>query len=106
MTVLSSGRNANFRCLSTSVDSIMSIQWLMNGSATLTNETIASGNAVVLFDGLVGIGRLDVINVPLEFNETSIQCQGLLTSGANFTTESAILLLQGNKFSCCLLESV
>ena len=100
--VPSSGGNASFRCLSTSVN-IMSIQWLMNGSATLTNEAIASGNAVVVFNGAVGIGLLHVINIPLEFNETSIQCSGVLTSGTNFTTVSAMLLLQG-KFSCCLLD--
>ena len=92
--VPSSGGNASFRCLSSSVDSI---QWLMNGSATLTNEAIASGNAVVLFE--IGVGRLDVINVPLEFNGTSIQCHGLLTSGTNFTTEPAILLLQGKFYA-------
>ena len=79
----------------------MSIQWLMNGSATLTNEAIASGNAVVVFDD--GTGVLDVVNVPLEFNETGIQCQGLLASGTDFTTELAMLLLQG-KFSCSLLQ--
>ena len=92
--VPSSGKNLSFRCLNhNDVDSTMSVQWLMNGSATLTNEAIASGNAVVLFE--VGVGRLDVINVPLEFNGTSIQCHGVLTSGINFTTEPAILLLQG-----------
>ena len=85
--------NVHFQCHSISVDSIVSIQWLMNGSAILTNEAISSGNAAVLFDD--GIGALNVINIPLEFNETSIQCHGVLTSGTNFTTESAILLLQG-----------
>ena len=95
MAVLpSSGGNASFRCLPTSVN-IMSVQWLMNGSATLTNEAIASGNAVVLFDN--GVGLLKVINIPLEFNGTSIECHSVLTSGTNFTTD-AILLLQG-KFS-------
>ena len=95
VVVRTSGGNASFKCLSPSVDSIVSIQWLMNGSATLTNEAIASGNAVVLFDDAVGI--LNVINVPLEFNETSIQCNGVLESGTNFTTEiePAMLLLQG-----------
>ena len=91
---ISSG-NVRFSCHSITVDSIMSIYWLMNGSATLTNEAIASGNAVVLFDDVVETGLLDVINVPLEFNETSIQCHGVLTSGTNFTTEPAMLLLQG-----------
>ena len=91
----SSGGNGRFSCFSVTVDSIMSIQWLMNGSATLTNEAIASGNAVVLFDDVVETGILDVINFPLEFNETSIQCHGVLTSGTNFTTEPALLLLQG-----------
>ena len=95
--VPSSGGNGSFRCLPRSVN-IMSIQWLMNGSATLINEAIASGNAVVLFDGSLRIGLLHVINIPLEFNETNIQCHGVLTSGSNFTTGSAILLLQG-KFS-------
>ena len=102
MAVIPSFGNASFRCLPVSVDSnIVSIQWLMNGSATLTNEAIASGNAVVVFE--IGIGLLDVINVPLELNGTSIQCHCLLTSGTNFTTEPAILLLQG-KFSCCLID--
>ena len=97
----SSGGNASFGCFNPSVNSIVSVQWLMNDSATLTNEAIASGNAVVNFDN--GAGRLDVINVPLEFNETSIQCNGVLTSGTNFTTEPAMLLLQG-KFLYCLLD--
>ena len=88
-----SGGNVRFSCHGVSMDSIMSIQWLMNGSLTLTKEAIASGNAVVLFDDEVGL--LHVINIPLEFNETSIQCHGVLTSGTNFTTEPAILLVQG-----------
>ena len=91
---ISGGGNGRFFCHSITVDSIVSVQWLMNGSATLTNEAIALGNAVVLFDD--GVGVLDVINVPLDFNETRIQCNGLLTSGTNFTTEPAMLLLQGN----------
>ena len=90
---ISGGGNGRFICYSFSVDSIVSVQWLMNGSATLTNEAIASGNVFVLFDD--GVGVLDVINVPLDFNETSIQCNGL-TSGTNFTTQPAMLLLQGN----------
>ena len=94
----SSAGNERFSCYSITLDSIMSIQWLMNGSAPLTNEAIASGNAVVLFDDAVETGLLDVINVPLEFNGTSIQCHCVLTSGTNFTTEPAMLLLQG-KFS-------
>ena len=89
-----SGGNILFTCHSVTVDSVVSIQWLMNGSATLTNEAIASGNIVAFFDDAVGI--LDVITgIPLEFNETSIQCNGVLASGTNFTTEPAILLLQG-----------
>ena len=91
---ISGGGNGRFICHSISLDSIVSIQWLMNGSATLTNEAVASGNVVVLFDDETGV--LDVINVPLDFNETSIQCNGLLTSGTNFTTQPAMLLLQGN----------
>ena len=59
------------RCLSINVDSIVSVQWLMNGYTTLTNEAIASGNADALFDNMVWvciiIGVLDVINVPLRF---------------------------------------
>lgn len=93
MDTVFSGRNTSFRCLSVSVDNIVSIQWLMNGSATLTKEAITSGNAVVLFE--LGIGVLYVINVPFEFNETSIQCQGFLTSGTDFTSEPIMLLVQG-----------
>ena len=91
---ISGGGNGRFICHSISEDSIVSIQWLMNGSATLTNETVASENVIVLFDD--GVGVLDVINVLLEFNGTSIQCNSLLTSGTNFTTEPVTLLLQGN----------
>ena len=92
---ISGGGNGRFICHSISEDSIVRIQWLMNGSATLTNEAIASENVIVLLDD--GAGVLDIINVLLEFNGTSIQCNSLLTSGTNSTTEPATLLLQGNQ---------
>ena len=90
------GGNASFQCTSTVPhgDRGLRIQWLMNESAALVNESIEQGNAVAYVRN--GIEVLDFINIPLEFNGTRIQCNASLSSGEIFWTVPVSLQLQGN----------
>ena len=93
--ITNEGRNITFTCLlvTASHDSFRSIQWLLNGSEL---STLGVDNPFDNFEALgSGVGTLTFIRVPLEYNDTTIQCRGQLALGRNPTSNGVTLLLQG-----------
>ena len=90
------GRNASFQCTSTVPhgDRGLRIQWLMNESAALVDETTDQGNVVAHVRNR--IEALDFINIPSEFNQTRIRCNASLSSGEQFWSATVSLQLQGD----------
>lgn len=79
MTLLPSGRivvtlNASigFSCFlqQSDIGTVESTQWLLNG--TLLDSQVAHAN--VRTDFSFGVGTLDLIPIPVEYNATTIQC--------------------------------
>ena len=89
------GGNASFQCTSTVPhgERGLRIQWLMNESAALVDETADQGNVVASV--IHGIEVLDFINIPSEFNQTRIKCNASLSSGEQFWSATVSLQLQG-----------
>lgn len=92
--VVDLGSNVTFTCfyLRQSLgESICRIQWLVNQSDfNLTN-------AVSEFTrGAGGAGALYFFDLPQEYNNTSIQCKVVLSSGHYYNSTETTLLLQGN----------
>ena len=70
------------------------VQWLMNSSAALLNESIELGNAVVTripFSSTV-LWFLDLVNLTPNYNHTVTQCS---TPATGITSSPVLLLLQG-----------
>ena len=69
-----------------------STEWIVNGTS-LSNLNISSVNAVD-FDSSVAVGTLNFYDLPLAFNETTVQCRAV---GPSFTglTETRTLYVQG-----------
>ena len=92
------GGDASFQCglPTTSQDNV---QWLMNSSAALLNESIELGNAVVTRIPVSDIDTilwfLDLVNLTSIYNHTEIQCSTPATNTGT-TSSSAELLLQGS----------
>ena len=57
-------------------------------------ENINDINITTEFSNIVGVGRLNLTNIPLAYNETSITCIAQLASGQEEVTAS--LLIQGS----------
>ena len=86
------GGDARFSCTPTTSQD--NVQWLMNSSAALLNESIELGNAVVR-SGLFGstvLWFLDLVNLTSNYNHTEIQCS---TPATGITSPPVLLLLQG-----------
>ena len=87
------GEDARFRCIPlTSQDNV---QWLMNSSAALLNESIELGNIVVTrvpFSDTIILWFLDLVNLTPNYNHTVIQCS---TPATGITSPPVLLLLQG-----------
>ena len=88
------GGNLVFICTVGENEAIVNIQWLMNDSATLLNESLMSGKVMVDFLSM-NIGILSFTNITLEFNFTRITCNASLQSGKIATSDHVIILLQG-----------
>lgn len=89
--------NVTFKCRP--MDAQDNIQWLMNDSAALLNESIEMGNAVVKrvpFSDTIIVWLLELFNLTSKFNQTKIQC--------NFSTDikspPVMLFIQGK--SACI----
>ena len=88
------GRDVRFLC--TSQDNV---EWLMNSSAALLNESIELGNAVVTRMQFTGsdtvVWFLDLVNLTTNYNHTVIQCS---TPATGITSPPVLLLLQGYNY--------
>ena len=87
------GGDARFQCIPTTPQD--NVQWLMNSSAALLNESIELGNAVVTrvpFSDAIILWFLDLVNLTPNYNHTVIQCS---TPATGITSSPALLLLQG-----------
>ena len=86
------GGDVRFQCIPTTPQD--NVQWLMNSSAALLNESIELGNAVVTrvpFSSTVA-WFLDLVNLNPNYNHTEIQCS---TPATGITSSPVLLLLQG-----------
>ena len=99
------GGNASFQCISTIPygERGLRIQWLMNESVALVNETIGRRIAVAYVSDDIPVLRFT--EIPLEFNQTKIQCNASLSSGNQFVSEIALLQLQGKLQCTCTLRA-
>ena len=87
------GGDARFQCIPTTSQD--NVQWLMNSSAALLNESIELGNAVVTrvpFSDTIILWFLDLVNLTPNYNHTVIQCSKPAT---RITSPPILLLLQG-----------
>ena len=87
------GGDARFQCRPTTSQD--NVQWLMNSSAALLNESIELGNAVVTrvpFSDTIILWFLDLVNLTPNYNHTVIQCS---TPATGITSPPVLLLLQG-----------
>ena len=86
------GGDARFQCRPTTSQD--NVQWLMNSSAALLNESIELGDAVVTrvpFSSTVA-WLLDLVNLTSNYNHTEIQCS---TPATGITSPRVTVLLQG-----------
>ena len=86
------GGDARFQCIPTTSQD--NVQWFMNSSAALLNESIELGNAVVrsVSFGSTVLWFLDLVNLTPNYNHTEIQCS---TPATGITSSPVLLLLQG-----------
>ena len=96
------GRNQRFSCqvISAAVPNthLLNVSWLLNGS---TLEDYGLDNVVTEFNpGPISMGILRFVNLSLENNHTTIQCQAKLQSGMTIQSASeSVMLLQGMSYS-------
>ena len=86
------GGDANLLCIPPASQD--NVQWLMNSSAALLNDSIELGNAVVTripFSSTVA-WLLNLVNLTSSYNHTEIQCS---TPATGITSPPVLLLLQG-----------
>ena len=87
------GGDTRFRCILPTA-SQDNVQWLMNSSAALLNDSIELGNAVVTrvpFSDTIILWFLDLVNLTPNYNHTVIQC----STPTSDTSPPVLLLLQG-----------
>ena len=87
------GGDTRFRCIPPTA-SQDNVQWLMNSSAALLNDSIELGNAVVTrvpFSDNITLWFLDLVNLTPNYNHTLIQC----STPTSDTSPPVQLLLQG-----------
>ena len=87
------GGDASLLCIPTTPQD--NVQWLMNSSVALLNDSIELGNAVVTRTPIMGTTiiqwNLSLVNLTPNYNHTVIQC----STPAAGTSPSVVLLLQG-----------
>ncbi len=87
------GDNPVFNCGSPSV-TITSVQWLINGTRL---EDLSLTNVVTEFSQQTRQGALVFNNVPVEYNNTNIQCRANLSNGETVDSNNVTLLVQGER---------
>ncbi len=85
------GHSAIFTCSSTSTV-IVDVAWLINGTSfnSLQLNDVDQG-----FEPISATGVLRFSSVPLEYNNTRIQCRANTTSHGVVSSRISILLVQG-----------
>ena len=81
--------NASFIC-SSFTPTLTGAKWLVNYTMV---EDIIDINITTEFSNSVGIGRLNLTNIPMAYNDTNITCIAQLASGREEVTAS--VLIQG-----------
>lgn len=98
--VSTSGSGATYTCSFLSAvagNEIIKIQWLVNG--TLLDDLNLTISVETGFDSIGGgIGILILTGLPLEYNMTTIGCNGEFNTGRSVSTkiDSSLLLVQGD----------
>ena len=85
---------ATYVCHYISNDGDIQYQWLVNGTR-LEDHNLGDGVDVV---NTIATSVLSFVNIPVEYNDTTIQCISNFTSGDQeriLYSSSAILLVQG-----------
>lgn len=83
------GGNTSLSCAS-SLGTVNSVEWLINGTAVPRDE-----NIVLYFNKIDGIGTLKFTNLALEYNNSRVKCQASFGSEGVVTSSATLLLLQG-----------
>jgi hypothetical protein len=69
------------------------IEWQINGTS-LNNLQLS--NVVQGFEPISGVGTLRFSNVPVEYNNTVVQCTVNTSSQGQMASGNSMLLIQGN----------
>ena len=89
------GSYASFACtVPASLGILMNVQWTLNGTL-LTDLNITE--VETSFDPIGGV--LQFRRLPAEFNQTRIGCIATLQLGDILTSDTTLLILQGQHFS-------
>lgn len=97
--LVSTSGSATYTCSFLSAvagNEIVNIQWLVNG--TLLDDLNLTISVETGFDSNFGIGILTLTGLPLEYNMTTIGCNGEFNTGRFVSTkiDSSLLLVQGD----------
>ena len=86
---------AIFMCLPFPMgDPITNVQWLVNGTEL---EQLDLPNIVPEFDNAGrGFGTLTISTIPEFYNRTQFQCKTTTTSDVHISSDTILLLIQGN----------
>ena len=79
---------STFICQSINSGDMKQFQWLVNGTQLEHSDEIST-----TAEGDIGI--LTFSNIPVDYNDTTIQCIVTLTSGDTISSNNATLLVQG-----------
>lgn len=101
------GGNVTFNCVysTSNSESMYTLRWLVNGSSF---EGFSLTNVVSKYFSIGGgTGLLSFFDLPLEYNNTVIQCMVTLNSGHDYTSGESMLLLQGLAIiTVCYVQAV
>ena len=90
-TVVTSRSSSIFTCHSINSGALQQFQWLVNGTRLEDLNQTDGIEADLIHD----IGALAFTDIPVEYNDTIIQCIVTFTSGQISTSNNATLLVQG-----------
>ena len=91
--VIVPGGETTFTCIHTSVIGVIEqFQWLVNGTRL---EDLNQTDRIEAENNI--IGHLHFINIPVEYNSTTIQCIIDFTSGESIPSNNATLFVQGEE---------
>ena len=86
------GSNTSFTC--SHLSSVMNVEWFLNGisfTSLQPNDIFQAFGSV----GNVQIGSLQFINIPVEYNNTRIQCVVNTSSHETLLSQNSTLIVEG-----------